>query len=165
MEMSPKQWFVKLVETQKETSSLSGDYFFIPNTKHNLMSWWVELNQISSKISYQLCKIQITILLKFISMVSYFSCSPHTVWTVNDVTEENPMKTPLPLQIIPIISINRKSILFSLVSLRASSVTSLMVCTVLEPVCCKKRPKIVPGQLLVWGIRTLWRFWMVPNWS
>ena len=84
--MSPKQWFVKLVETQKGTSSLSGDYFFIPNTKHNLMSWWVELNQISSKISYQLCKIQITILLKFISMVSYFSCSPHTVWTVNDVT-------------------------------------------------------------------------------
>ena len=22
----------------------------------------------------------------------------------------------------------------------------------LEPVCCKKRPKIVPDQLLVWGI-------------
>ena len=34
-----------------------------------------------------------------------------------------------------------------------------------EPVCCKKRPKIVPDQLLVWGIRVLWRFWMVPNWS
>ena len=25
----------------------------------------------------------------------------------------------------------------------------------LEPVCCKKRPKIVPDQLLVWGIRAL----------
>ena len=35
----------------------------------------------------------------------------------------------------------------------------------LEPVCCKKRQKIVPDQLLVWGIRALWRFWMVPNWS
>ena len=23
-----------------------------------------------------------------------------------------------------------------------------------EPVCCKKRPKIVPDQLLVWGIRS-----------
>ena len=35
----------------------------------------------------------------------------------------------------------------------------------LVPICCKKRQKIVPDQLLVWGIRTLWRFWMVPNWS
>ena len=35
----------------------------------------------------------------------------------------------------------------------------------LEPVCCKKRQNIVPEQLLVWGIRALWRFWMVPNWS
>ena len=35
----------------------------------------------------------------------------------------------------------------------------------LEPVRCKKRQKIVPDQLLVWGIRALWRFWMVPNWS
>ena len=25
----------------------------------------------------------------------------------------------------------------------------------LEPVCCKKRPKIVPDQLLVWVIRAL----------
>ena len=36
---------------------------------------------------------------------------------------------------------------------------------VLEPVCCKKRQKIFPDQLLVWGIRALWSFWMVPNWS
>ena len=35
----------------------------------------------------------------------------------------------------------------------------------LEPVCCKKWQKIVPDQLLLWGIRALWRFWMVPNWS
>ena len=35
----------------------------------------------------------------------------------------------------------------------------------LEPVSCKKRQKVVPDQLLVWGIRALWRFWMVPNWS
>ena len=34
-----------------------------------------------------------------------------------------------------------------------------------KTVCCKRRPKIVPDQLLVWGIRALWRFWMVPNWS
>ena len=26
---------------------------------------------------------------------------------------------------------------------------------ILEPVCCKKRPKIVPDQLLVWRIRAL----------
>ena len=38
-------------------------------------------------------------------------------------------------------------------------------CFQLEPVCCKKRQKIVPGQLLVLGIRALWRFWTVPNWS
>ena len=25
----------------------------------------------------------------------------------------------------------------------------------LEPVCRKKRPKVVPGQLLIWGIRAL----------
>ena len=35
----------------------------------------------------------------------------------------------------------------------------------LEPVCCKEGPKIDPDQLLVWGIRALWRFWMLPNWS
>ena len=28
----------------------------------------------------------------------------------------------------------------------------------LEPVCCKKRQKIIPDQLLVWGIRALRRF-------
>jgi hypothetical protein len=35
----------------------------------------------------------------------------------------------------------------------------------LEQVCCKKWTKIVPDQLLVWGIRALWSFWMVLNWS
>ena len=34
-----------------------------------------------------------------------------------------------------------------------------------ESVCCKKRPKIVPDQLLLWRIRALWRYWMVPKWS
>ena len=30
----------------------------------------------------------------------------------------------------------------------------------LEPVCCK----IVPNQLLVWGVGDLWRTWRIPNW-
>ena len=43
-----------------------------------------------------------------------------------------------------------------------NSVSELLL---VEPVCCKKRPKIVSDLLLIWGIRALWRFWMVPNWS
>jgi hypothetical protein len=34
----------------------------------------------------------------------------------------------------------------------------------LEPVCCKKRQKIVPDQLLVCGVGDLWRTWRIPNW-
>ena len=33
----------------------------------------------------------------------------------------------------------------------------------LKPVCCKKWQKIVPDQLLVWGIRALLIFWVVSN--
>ena len=58
---------------------------------------------------------------------------------------------------------------WSKMTLKSSSYLLPKFCTVpltiaLEPICCKKRPKIVPDQLLVWGIRALWRFWMVPNW-
>ena len=34
-------------------------------------------------------------------------------------------------------------------------ISNMMGTTILEPVCCKKRPEIVPDQLLVWGIRAL----------
>ena len=34
----------------------------------------------------------------------------------------------------------------------------------LEPVCCKKWYKIVPGHLLVCGVGDVWRTWRIPNW-
>ena len=33
----------------------------------------------------------------------------------------------------------------------------------LEPVCCKKWPKIVPDQLIVWRVGDLWRTWLIQN--
>ena len=36
---------------------------------------------------------------------------------------------------------------------------------VLEPVCCKKRPKKSKPRNWFGGIWAIWRFWMIPNWS
>ena len=46
-----------------------------------------------------------------------------------------------------------------------AKVTIIWPSAKLETVCCKKLPKIVPDQLLVWEIRAFWRFWTVSNWS
>ena len=48
---------------------------------------------------------------------------------------------------------------------KISSLVKLSEDRPLKLVCCKKRPRIVPDQLMVWAVRALWRFSMIPNWS
>ena len=52
----------------------------------------------------------------------------------------------------PIISI---VLVYVAYGLGLGSIPIMLQVRVLEPVCCKKRQKIVPDQLLVWGIRAL----------
>ena len=42
--------------------------------------------------------------------------------------------------------------------------SSMELWAALELVCCKKRQKIVPDQLLVCGLGDLWRTWRFPSW-
>ena len=35
--------------------------------------------------------------------------------------------------------------------------------TILKQVCCEKRPKIVPDQIMVRGTRVFWRFWILHH--
>ena len=60
---------------------------------------------------------------------------------------------------------NRKKMSKNLLKIQEKSSNPSPSCDkFLEPVCCKKRQKIVPDQLLVWGVGDLWRTWRIPNW-